>query len=509
MRMGAAGIEAGSFFGDIRYRYDIYNAMPARLPTQRKTPFAIDPRPLDECSTAFAGLLACSRALRSLQVPGLVEANLPLKERQRGQAVAEYVEAIVLLQLAGGTCPEDMARLRSEAALQRGLGFEFPTPSAVRKFLNRFHDPQLELLRPSRKRQRSFIVPASEAVQALQRVLQGTVHQILRRYVAQQRPQSIATIDADATIIESHKRTARPHYEGGRGYQPVVAVWAETDLVLADQWRDGNVPARQDPLDCVRWAFEALPEGVRQRFFRGDSACHEADLLRWLSDPQRAREPAGRIGFAVSAFNSTELQKALRAVGRSEWTTWASEADGTQRQWAEVPFVPGQRGEKKEAWPLRYVGLRLLKPKGARFADGAHQHFHAVISNLDWRGDKLLDWHREKAGTIEHVHDAVKNHLAGGHVPSQKFGADAAWFKLALLAYNIASALTGLACADDESLRDAELKRLRFHLINVAGRLSRSQCKLRLRFLAAPETIQRILKVWEVFPLPTQATAFK
>lgn len=483
--------------------------MPARLPTQRKTPFAIDPRPLDECATALAGLLVCSRALRSLQVPGLVDANLALKERHRGQAVAEYVEAIVLLQLAGGTCPEDMARFRSETALQRGLGFEFPTPSAVRKFLNRFDDPQLEALRPARQRQRSFIVPASEAVQGLQRVMQGAVHQIVRRYLAQRRPQSIATVDADATIIESHKRTALPHYEGGRGYQPLLAVWAETDLVLADQWRDGNVPARQEPLACVQWAFAALPGGIRQRFFRGDSACHEADLLGWLCDPRRKQEPGGRIGFAVSAVNSVELQKALRAIGRSVWRTWATEGDGTQRQWAEVPFVPGQRGEKKDALPLRYVGLRLLKPKGEQFADGTNQHFHAVISNLDWRGDKLLDWHREKAGTIEHVHDAVKNQLAGGHVPSQKFGADAAWFKLALLAYNIASALTGLACADDELLRHAELKRLRLHLIHVAGRLSRSQCKLRLRFLATPDTVQRILKVWEVFPLPTQATAFK
>ena len=483
--------------------------MPARLPPQRKTPFAIDPRPLDECATAFAGLLACSRALRSLQVPGLVEANLPLKERDRGQTVAEYVEALVLLQLAGGTCPEDLLRFRSEAALERGLGFAFPTPSAARKFLLRFHDSRLDLLRPERKRQRSFIVPSSAAVQCLQRVQEGMVHQIVRRYAAQQRAPSIATVDADATIIESHKRSALPHYEGGRGYQPLLAVWAETDLVLADQWRDGNVPARQAPLDCVQWAFAALPNGIRQRFFRGDSACHEAGLLHWLGDPERNREPAGRIGFAVSASQSVDLKKALQGIDNTAWTTWATEVDGTLRQWAEVPFVPGQRSETKTAWPLRYVGLRLLKPLGEHFADGARRHYHAVVTNLDWRGDKLLDWHRDKAGTIEHVHDAVKNHLGGGHVPCQKFGADAAWFKLSLLAYNIASALTGVACADDESLRDAELKRLRFHLIHIAGRFSRSQCKMRLRFLASPETVRRILKVWEVFPLPTQATAFR
>jgi hypothetical protein len=37
--------------------------------------------------------------------------------------------------------------------------------------------------------------------------------------------------------------------------------------------------------------------------------------------------------------------------------------------------------------------------------------------------------------------------------------------------------------------------------------MSRFQNKLRLRFRASDEAIGRILKVWEVFDLPTQATA--
>ena len=50
----------------------------------------------------------------------------------------------------------------------------------------------------------------------------------------------VATVDHDATIIESHKRTARIAYEGTRGYQPMLAVWAELGLVLVDEFRDGN-----------------------------------------------------------------------------------------------------------------------------------------------------------------------------------------------------------------------------------------------------------------------------
>ncbi len=43
--------------------------------------------------------------------------------------------------------------------------------------------------------------------------------------------QKIATIDLDATIIESWKRQAQPTHQGISGYQPILALWAEMDLV--------------------------------------------------------------------------------------------------------------------------------------------------------------------------------------------------------------------------------------------------------------------------------------
>jgi hypothetical protein len=75
--------------------------------------------------------------------------------------------------------------------------------------------------------------------------------------------QRIATVDQDATIMESHKREAKPTYEGKRGYQPMLAVWAETGLVLADQFRDGNVPAMLEPLNVAQ---AALPGTVREYY---------------------------------------------------------------------------------------------------------------------------------------------------------------------------------------------------------------------------------------------------
>ena len=484
----------------------LYHAMPARLPVQSKSPFEIDPRPLDEMASPHAGLLATSRAFRSLKLPDLIAANLPLKERKRGFTEGQFVETVLLLQTVGGDCVEDVKLLAGDPCLQRGLGFEIPKASALRSFLDRFHDEDVAASRPKREEQKSFILPSSQPVQGLQQVQAGMVGRIAKLYAQQGQEIKVATIDQDATIIESHKQAALAHYEGGRGYQPMVASWAEADLVLADEFRDGNVPARQAPLNCALMAFAALPQTVRTRYFRGDSACHENQLIGWLKHPQREQEPGGRIGFAVSAMLGQELAAALSKVGEKNWKTFATESDGTQRQWAEVDFVPGEATEKKESKPLRYVGLRLLKAQGTLFADGSDRHHHAVVTNLDWDGARLLNWHREKAGTIEHVHDEVKNALGGGHMPSQHFAVNAAWFKMALLAYNLASAIKGLCFSPEE--RTARFKKYRLLLVHLSGRMSRFQCKLRLRFCASVDAIRRVQRVWEVFALRTHATAF-
>ena len=482
--------------------------MAARLPLLGKTPFVLDPRPLVEATSPHAGLLSVSRAFRSLGLPALIAANLPLRKRQRGFDEAQLIESVCLLQAVGGECPEDVHLLAGDGCLERGLGYCPPKVTAIREFLELFHDKSLEELRPKREDQKSFIFPSSQPVAALQQVQSGLVRRIAKLYDKAGQAQHLATVDQDATIIESHKAAAYSHYEEGRGYQPMVAVWAEADLVLADEFRDGNVPAKQDPLTCAKLAFAALPETVTRRYFRGDSACHENQLLDWLKHPDRAQESGGRIGFAISAVMSQPLAEAIRKVAEEQWKTFGDkEADGTLRQWAEVDFVPQDKSEHKESKPLRYVGLRLLKPQGVLFRDGTDRHFHAVITNESTEGGRLLDWHREKAGTVEHTHDEVKNELAGKHVPSQRFGVNSAWFKLALLTYNIISAIKGLCLEGQE--RTARMKRFRLLLIHVAGRMNRNNCVMGLRVCNSTAALKRLQAVWRVFELPTQATSAK
>ena len=356
-----------------------------------------------------------------------------------------------------------------------------------------------------RAQQQSFLLPSSEPVPGLQNGQAGAVRRIAKLHAEHGQAQRIATIDQEATIIASHKAAALAHSEGGRGYQPMVAVWAAADLVVADQFRAGTVPAKQAPLTCAQMAFAARPAALTARYFRGASAGHENGLLSWLKDPARAQEPGGPIGFAVSAVMSVELQAAVRQVAANAWQTYGQEDDGTRCQWAEVDFVPGEKSAHKDSHPPRYVGLRLLRAQGVLFAAGTDRHYHAVGTKRKLEEGLLLDWQREKAGTVEHVHDEVKNWLGGGPLPSQHFAVTAAWFKLTLLTYNLASAIRGLCFSGAE--RTGRMQKFRLLLIHLAGRMKRNNCVRGLRLCASREAIARRPKVWAVFELPTHATA--
>jgi hypothetical protein len=474
------------------------------VPILRKTPFAIDPEPLRGACSARAGLAGVSRVYRALGLPGSCAANLNgLKSRQRGLESGQALECLVLLHAAGGDCMDDIERLREDEGLARILGYTPLASRTVKDFLERFHDGALVAQARSEAAAQQLLacIPEPTAwLESLGRVLTTSARQAARAMGDERH----GTVDLDGTIIASEKQTALWSYKGIKGYQPLVAAWAETGLILADEFRDGNVPGDMAPLACARAAFAALAPSVEHRAFRGDTACYEGHLLAWLDDPQRAGGPAGRIDYAVGAPCHAGLVGSLRRVAENDWVTQETEADGTQRQWADLDYVPSARYENKQLRPRRYIGIRLLKAQGTLFADGSDRHYHVVVTNRAETGGTVVAWHREKAGTIEQVHDQVKNGLGGGRMPSGKFGANAAWFRIACIAYNVILAMR--AKWPDETLRTAHMKRLRFAIFNVTGRVVRDGRKISLRLAASREWIQHLVQLFEAFPLVTQAT---
>ena len=119
----------------------------------------------------------------------------------------------------------------------------------------------------------------------------------------------------------------------------MLALWAEMNVVVADEFRDGNVPAQQAPLPVTQRAYAALPETVEQRYFRGDSACDEEALLTWLRHEQRENGPQGFIGFAVSARMNPVLRGEILATPEERWQPY-SEDSQVVKECAQVDYFP-------------------------------------------------------------------------------------------------------------------------------------------------------------------------
>ena len=294
-------------------------------PTESPLLFEIDPEPIPETLTALGGVPLLVQAFRSLGLPAKVREYVRIKERERGYDEATIVKNFVILNAVGGECCDDFERLREDAGLSEMIGHGIPSPAVARKFLNQFHEQdRIEAAKQARIGDQIAYIPEENApLEGLGLVNRALVQELGRRCPDQR----IATVDQDATIIESRKQFALRTYEGERGYQPMLAVWAEMNVVLADEFRDGNVPAMMDPLAVARKAFAALPETVKTYYYRGDSACHESSLMNWLRDGERADGPRGFIGFAISARMSEALQTAIEKVPEEAWEAYGKSTE--------------------------------------------------------------------------------------------------------------------------------------------------------------------------------------
>jgi len=412
---------------------------------------------LREEVTAYAGAGLLVETARLSGVIAVADRVLPGKKNPKGLSQGQMFESLVVLSALGGECPDDFQTLRQDEGLAAILGYQLPAPSTVRGWLEQFHDEAALADRPA---QGSFIPEESKSLVGLGEVRNQTV----RAYVSAVKPDWKVTLDVDAHLVESSKKEALATYEGFRGYQPMLVTWAQTGLILADQFRDGNVPASKNTIEVVDEAYAALPnrpEGWEVRV-RSDSAAYEGRVLdHWASR---------NWTFAVSADMSPQLRAEIERIGVDEWQPWAVEKGGFVREWAEVTYVPSRSVEKRDAEPYRYLSIRIRSLQGELFSDGAKVKLFAVVTN-DWRmnGRELLEWHRGKAGTIEHRHRVLKDELAAGVYPSGKFGANAAWLRLQVVTANLLELLKATALA--EEFRHARPKRLRFAIFNHVGRV--------------------------------------
>jgi len=464
-------------------------------------PFAVETVANGRGVTARAGAPLVLETLLAFGMRELVAKHLHIQERKGDHTDFDKISDLVLLLANGGDCVDDVRMLHADEGLCCLLGRTPASAATLLQFLYDFHDEALvsaAKVEAEKRERQAYIVEENAALLGL-----GKVCVELVRRVSKHLGLSKATLDHDATIQESHKQQAKAHYKGGRGYQPAAVYWSEADLVIADEYRDGNVGAGMENLPAIKRAFAALPKWIREYYFRADSACYDVTVLKWLANERRDGGPQGSIGFTISADMTEKLRGVCETVPQEQWTA-LEERDDETLCWAEVEFTPGDSWPKT-AQPLRYLGIRIRKRQGELFANGSDTKYLAVVTNRQGEGAKLIRWHWKKAGTIELVHDVMKNELGAGVPPSKWLGANAAWYRLSALTYNVLSALKSLALRAEYGT--ARPKRLRAMVLTLPARIISHAGRLTVQLAEQAEKLAGIIEARHKLLMLTQEPA--
>ena len=331
-----------------------------------------------------------------------------------------------------------------------------------------------------------------------------------------------ATIDLDATIIGSGKRDCHYTYRagnrtvpGGRGYQPLVAYVGELDMTPWLEMRDGNVPASFENRRGLEATLRQLPESIRRATLRTDGAGYQEEVFRFCNDP--AGRPAdlrrfGVIGLFCGATRSEELMAEAKRLPEAAWRPLHKPGsgdgskpgdDGDIIECAELPFVSNMTARAKPGHVIRYVATRRLVPdqfpvdagqlpsrNGSNWEIRAYATNHpapdAILSDKAnglsvMTGPEVVRQAHLRCGRGEEIHSILKSDLAGGIMPSGRFGANAACMLLTALSRNVVAA-TNLAADGLEGPRRIRMKRLRARWLHIAARLVSSGRRFRLIF---------------------------
>ena len=217
--------------------------------------------------TAMAGLPTYLDLSKVMGLHESIEQHVGIRRGAQGWSDAQVVSALILLNLAGGNCVEDL-RVREgdeefcrvlQKAQMHGLRRKerrelekrwrkdkkraVPSPSAAFRYLSGFHDGEQEALREAGK---AFIPKGNEHLQGLVKVNEG-----LLKFVQANNPSTVATLDMDATVVETSKKEALYCYKGFKSYQPLNTWWAEQEVVVHTEFRDAMRERESDRKSVV------------------------------------------------------------------------------------------------------------------------------------------------------------------------------------------------------------------------------------------------------------------
>jgi len=464
---------------------------------------------------------------------------------KQGWDAVPIILSIIFLNLVGLDCIDDIAFLAKDVGfvlmfrqyLRRSMTSSewrtwrkrfnscchgaLPCGTVIKDFLNSCHDPETMVgIKGTAK-----IHKASEQIHKLLDVLHWT-----QKSLWSQTKSKVITLDQDATLVRTHKIKALYGYAGFKSYQPVNVYSNELDAIIHTEFRDGNVPAKMSLMEMLQDSINTLPSSIETIYYRGDSASCQHEFMKKMASGTLV-EGRGVVYFAVSALINKHIKKLYANINEADWKLYNQK---NKQEYAEVlyyeswmsPLKPmrlifirtkqkSERAKLKEQQKAdpnyRQLSLDLVDDDGQDIddtfeTDNSEYSIRGILSNVPeskYKSATLIKWARERCGKSEELHAIQKDDLAGGKMPSGKFGANYAWWVCTCISFNLNAMIKTVAIPAE--LMNSRFKAIRSKIIYCAGTISVASRGFKVRIANALKLrlITEIIEnLWSKYVVP-------
>ena len=310
-------------------------------------------------------------------------------------------------------------------------------------------------------------------------------------------------LDIDATIVLAHseKQAAAPTWKHTFGYHPLLCFLDATGEALAAMLRPGNAGSNTaaDHITVLGQALQQIPDAYRYGspiLVRSDSAGSSYEFLAHL---RGLREHGVVTEFSVGVAITTPVRAAITTA--QGWVA-ALDGDGSLRGGAELVELtdhldPGVLASFPAG--TRLICRRERPHPGPQLSlfDQVNGMRHQVFATDTPHGAGSIQFLEVRHRCHARVEDRIRTGKTTGfgRFPSRTFAINAAWLELALTGIDLLCWTQHLLL--DGTLATAEPKRLRYRLLHVAAKLTRTARTTTMRIAADWPWANEIIRAFE------------
>ena len=369
--------------------------------------------------TAHGGLALMAEYNHGIGLKELVDGALPEPGSNRGYKPSVYVDSLVMMLQAGGERLEDMRELEEEEGLMKLLGKQkIPDADSVGDWLRRMGNPE----------------KGWQGLKGLDQVRSVINERILKRDDRLE-----YTLDADATEIVAEKDDAEWTYKSHQGYMPMLGFLYEVEICIYDEFREGNASPASKQKEFYQECKKRMPQGKRIGKYRADSASYQAGLINEL-------EKEGVV-FSITADHDRSVKEQIQML----------EDDGMFQE--PKPGCGYEIAETVHSMNQSQQAFRLVIKREKRQKDlfeQAKYFYHVIATNCSEQEKSALEviqWHNQR-GSAENFNKELKNGFGMERMPCGQSYANAVFFRIGVIAYNLFIGFKRLSCPESWATKD-------------------------------------------------------